>query len=103
MKIIDYRRDEVLSTKAKRLPMYKEFIQLVEKDKKGTSYYNMKNMLLDAFKWDSTPQGHEYWQSVYDSIVIADHPKCTKCNTIYKVKFLKTINKYKCNRCQITF
>ncbi len=103
MKIIDYRTDEVLSTKAKRLPMYKEFIQLVEKDKKGTSYYNMKNMLLDAFKWDSTPQGHEYWQSVYDSIVIADHPKCTKCNTIYKVKFLKTINKYKCNRCQITF
>jgi len=103
MKIIDYRTDEVLSTKAKRLPMYKDFIQLVEKDKKGTSYYNMKNMLLDAFKWDSTPQGHEYWQSVYDSIVIADHPKCTKCNTIYKVKFLKTINKYKCNRCQITF
>lgn len=103
MKIIDYRTDEVLSTKAKRLPMYKEFIQLVEKDKKGTSYYNMKNMLLDAFKWDSTPQGHEYWQSVYDSIVIADHPKCTKCNTIYKVKFLKTMNKYKCNRCQITF
>lgn len=103
MKIIDYRTDEVLSTKAKKLPMYKEFIQLVEKDKKGTSYYNMKNMLLDAFKWDSTPQGHEYWQSVYDSIVIADHPKCTKCNTIYKVKFLKTINKYKCNKCKITF
>ena len=103
MKIIDRRRDEQLGTKAKGLPMYKEFIQLVDKDKRVQSYYNMKDMLLDAFKWDKTPQGHEYWQSVYDSIVIADHPKCPQCNTIGKVKLLKTVNKHKCNKCKITF
>jgi hypothetical protein len=103
MKIIDRRRDEQLGTKAKGLPMYKEFIQLVEKDKRVQSYYNMKDMLLDAFKWDKTPQSHEYWQSVYDSIVIADHPKCPQCNTIGKVKLLKTLDKHKCNKCKITF
>jgi hypothetical protein len=103
MKIIDRRRDEQLGTKAKALPMYKEFIQLVEKDKRVQSYYNMKDMLLDAFKWDKTPQGHDYWQAVYDSIVIADHPKCPQCNTIGKVKLLKTANKHKCNKCKITF
>jgi hypothetical protein len=103
MKIIDRRRDEQLGTKAKALPMYEEFIQLVEKDKRVQSYYNMKDMLLDAFKWDKTPQGHEYWQSVYDSIVIADHPKCPQCNTIGKVKLLKTLDKHKCNKCKITF
>jgi hypothetical protein len=103
MKIIDRRRDEQLGTKAKALPMYKEFIQLVEKDKRVQSYYNMKDMLLDAFKWDKTPQGHDYWQSVYDSIVIADHPKCPQCNTIGKVQLLKTLDKHKCNRCKITF
>jgi hypothetical protein len=103
MKIIDYRRDEQLGTKAKGLPMYKEFIQLVEKDKRIQSYYNMKDMLLDAFKWDKTPQGQEYWQSVYDSIVIADHPKCPQCNTIGKVKLLKTLDKHKCNKCKILF
>ena len=103
MKIIDRRRDEQLGTKAKGLPMYKEFIQLVEKDKRVQSYYNMKDMLLDAFKWDKTPQGHEYWQSVYDSIVLEEHPKCPKCNQIGKVWLLKTVNKHKCNKCKITF
>jgi hypothetical protein len=103
MKIIDRRRDEQLGTKAKALPMYKEFIQLVEKDKRVQSYYNMKDMLLDAFKWDKTPQGHEYWQSVFDSIVLAEHPKCPKCNQLGKVWLLKTVNKHKCNKCKITF
>jgi hypothetical protein len=103
MKIIDRRRDEQLGTKAKALPMYKEFIQLVEKDKRVQSYYNMKDMLLDAFKWDKTPQGHEYWQSVYDSIVLVEHPKCPKCNQMGKVWLLKTVNKHKCNKCKITF
>ena len=103
MKIIDRRRDEQLGTKAKGLPMYKEFIQLVEKDKRVQSYYNMKDMLLDAFKWDKTPQGHEYWQSVYDSILLEEHPKCPKCNQIGKVWLLKTVNKHKCNKCKITF
>lgn len=41
MRIIDRRRDEQLGTKAKGLPMYKEFIQLVEKDKRVQSYYNI--------------------------------------------------------------
>ena len=103
MKIIDRRRDEQLGTKAKALPMYKEFIQLVEKDKSVQSYYNMKDMLLDAFKWDKTPQGHEYWQSVYDSIVLEEHPKCPKCNQLGKVWLLKTVNKHKCNKCKIRF
>ena len=103
MKIIDRRRDEQLGTKAKALPMYKEFIQLVEKDKRVQSYYNMKDMLLDAFKWDKTPQGHEYWQSVYDSIVLEEHPKCPKCNQLGKVWLLKTVNKHKCQKCKITF
>jgi len=103
MKIIDRRRDEQLGTKAKALPMYKEFIQLVEKDKRVQSYYNMKDMLLDAFKWDKTPQGHEYWQSVYDSIVLEEHPKCPKCNQLGKVWLLKTVNKHKCQKCKIQF
>jgi len=103
MKIIDRRRDEQLGTKAKGLPMYKEFIQLVEKDKRVQSYYNMKDMLLDAFKWDKTPQGHEYWQSVYDSIVLEEHPKCPKCNQLGKVWLLKTVNKHKCQKCKIRF
>jgi hypothetical protein len=103
MKIIDRRRDEQLGTKAKALPMYKEFIQLVEKDKRVQSYYNMKDMLLDAFKWDKTPQGHEYWQSVYDSIVLEEHPKCPKCNQLGKVWLLKTVNKHKCQKCKIRF
>ena len=103
MRIIDRRRDEQLGTKAKGLPMYKEFIQLVEKDKRVQSYYNMKDMLLDAFKWDKTPQGHEYWQSVYDSIVLEEHPKCPKCNQIGKVWLLKTVNKHKCQKCKIQF
>ena len=103
MKIIDYRRFNQLRTKAKDLPMYKDFISLVEKDKRVQSYYNMKDMLLDAFKWDKTPQGHEYWQSVYDSIVLEEHPKCPKCNQIGKVWFLKTVNKHKCQKCKIRF
>jgi hypothetical protein len=103
MKIIDYRRFNQLRTKAKDLPMYKDFISLVEKDKKVQCYNTLQDMLLDAFKWDKTPQGHEYWQSVYDSIVLEEHPKCPKCNQIGKVWFLKTINKHKCQKCKIRF
>jgi hypothetical protein len=103
MKIIDRRRDEQLGTKAKALPMYKEFISLVEKDKKVQCYNTLQDMLLDAFKWDKTPQGHEYWQSVYDSIVLEEHPKCPKCNQLGKVWLLKTVNKHKCQKCKIRF
>jgi hypothetical protein len=103
MKIIDVQISEQLRTKAKKLPMYKEFIELVDKDKKVQRYYNMKIMLLDAFKWDSTPQGHEYWQSVFDSIEVKQMKFCPQCNTRNKVCFLKVNKNYKCYKCKITF
>ena len=103
MEIKDYRYSNELRTKAKALPMYEEFIKLVDDDKKVQKYNTIQDMLLDAFKWDSSPQGQDYWQSVYDSIVLQDHPKCPKCNQIGKVWLLKTVNKHKCQKCKITF
>lgn len=103
MTIIDYRRSNQLRTKARILPNYKEFIQLVEKDKRVQCYHTLQDMLLDAFKWDQTPQGHEYWQSIYDSIQVKDHPHCPQCKCIGRVWLLKTVNKYRCQKCKINF
>jgi hypothetical protein len=103
MKIIDYRKANTLRIKAKDLPNYKEFIALVSKDKMCQYYNTMQDMVLDAFKWDKTPQGHDYWQGIYDSIELRQQPNCPQCNGIARVWLLKTVNKYKCQKCKITF
>lgn len=103
MTIIDYRRTNTLRAKAKALPNYKEFIALVEKDKRVQCYNTMQDMILDAFEWDKTPQGHDYWQAVYDSIELREHPRCPQCKSIARVWLMKTLNKYKCQKCKITF
>jgi hypothetical protein len=103
MKIIDYRRFDQLQAKARTLPNYKEFIKLVEKDKRVQCYNTLQDMLLDAFKWDQTPQGHDYWQRIYDSVEVQNYPNCPQCKCIGKVHLLKTVNKHKCQKCKITF
>jgi hypothetical protein len=103
MEIKDYRYSNELRTKAKALPMYEEFIKLVDDDKKVQKYNTIQDMLLDAFKWDSSPQGQDYWQSVYDSIVIIDHPRCPKCNRLAKVTFSKSKGNYRCFLCKINY
>lgn len=103
MKIKDYRSSRVLTIKAKSLPMCEEFLKLVDEEKKLRKYNTLQDMLLDAFKWDSTPQGHEYWQQVHDSIEIIPHKPCPQCNGIAKIVILTKTKQNQCNRCKIQF
>jgi hypothetical protein len=32
------------------------------------------DMLQHAFLWDKTPEGHDYWASVYENLVNLAHP-----------------------------
>ncbi len=103
MKIVDIQITEETRIKAKRLPMYFEFMINCPKEKYLNKHFTLKTMLLDSFKWDSTPEGHEYWQRVYDSIEVKQMKLCPQCNTRGKVRFLKTNQNYKCDKCKITF
>ena len=103
MKIIDLRIREKLGTKARRMPNYHEFMANIEPWQKIQSFDTMQNMLLSAFKWDSTPQGHDYWQKVFDSIELEQIPLCPKCQRRYIVSFKKTIKMFHCKQCDFFF
>jgi ribosomal protein L37AE/L43A len=102
MKIQDIKIKERVKTKAKFLPMGDKILKYTEFDVLEQEVRTYKDMLLMAFRWDSTPEGHDYWQSVVDSIEPPNMPTCPKCNNP-KIDFKRKVQLYCCKKCQINF
>lgn len=100
MKIVDIQVMEETIHKAKRLPMCFEFMINCPAERLRDKHYSLKAMLINSFKWDATPEGHDYWQRVYDSIVVKPIPFCPVCKHRNKVRFLKRTENYKCDICK---
>lgn len=99
--IKDFREQKEWRYKIKLLPDYKKIIEYSLKEYgndfiKFEKYCRLDDCLLDAFKWDKTPEGVEYWQKIVDSIQVMPLKKC--CNTWMRTSdFQQT---YRCIKCK---
>lgn len=93
-KIIDFEERKTFYIKVRLLPNYKRVLELSDPELFYEVYQKVQDCLIEGFKWDETEEGHEYWQSVYDSVEVV--PKKICCN-----KKMRTSDLSKYYRCKI--
>lgn len=97
-KVKDFREQREFRHKVKMLPDWKKIIEYAHPDVLYEKYTRLDDCLMEAFKWDETPEGHEYWQRVYDSIETMPMQKC--CNKWMRTS--DTSHRYRCTKCKRT-
>jgi hypothetical protein len=103
MKILDIRIKEKVQTKAKRLPMCDAFMRNIQSHHRYRHFETLKDMLLDSFKWDETPEGHDYWQGVFDLIETVELLPCPKCGQSRRICWRPRLQENHCPNCRINY
>jgi hypothetical protein len=95
--IKDFQERKIFKNKIKLLPNWEKVLEYSDKALHYEYYTRVDECLLDAFKWDDTPEGGDYWAKIYKSIKTVKYIKCCdkwtrgsdtaqhmKCNTCHK-------------------
>lgn len=95
MEIKDYRQTKMFRLKIRLLPNWKDVLNYANKRLLKKHYASLQDCLIEGFKWDETPEGHEYWQNIHDSIIWMPTKKC--CDKWMRVNDAGQY--YKCQVC----